>query len=64
MENKLLTTKQLAKHFQVAEITIFRWREQGMPFKRVGATARSIRFEMQEVEKWMEQRQQQMAANN
>jgi excisionase family DNA binding protein len=55
LDNHLVTTKQIAQHLQVTEITIFRWREKGMPFKRIGG--HSIRFDLKEVNKWMEQKQ-------
>lgn len=50
---KLISTKQLAKKLGVAEITVWRWREQGMPFKRIGPTGRTIRFDMDEVDAWV-----------
>lgn len=48
---KHLTAKQLAEHFQVAPLTIYRWKEKGLPFKRIGS--RSIRFDLDEVNSWL-----------
>ena len=53
---QLLSVKQMAEHFGVAEITIHRWKEQGMPHRRIGVAGRTIRFTLQEVNEWMDQR--------
>lgn len=50
--SNLLTTKQLAEKLQVAEITIHKWRAKGFPFIKLG---RSVRFDMTEVKKWIEE---------
>jgi len=47
----MLTRKQLAEYMQVSERTIDRYREQGMPFHKLPTG--SIRFKLEEVEKWM-----------
>lgn len=52
---KYITTKELAKMLQVAEITIFRWRQRGLPHIKVG---RSIRYDFDEVMKWIEKNNQ------
>ena len=49
--DKMLTRKQLAEYMQVSERTIDRYREQGMPFHKLPTG--SIRFKLEEVEKWM-----------
>jgi excisionase family DNA binding protein len=50
---ELVTTKQLAEQIGVSELTIWRWRERGLPFKRLGPTGRSIRFDLDEVNEWI-----------
>jgi excisionase family DNA binding protein len=47
----LLTTKELAEKLRVAEITITKWREKGLPFKKIG---RAVRFEEPKVIEWIE----------
>lgn len=50
--NNLMTTKQLADKLQVAEITIRKWREKGLPFVKLG---RAVRFETEAVNEWIKQ---------
>jgi excisionase family DNA binding protein len=47
---KLLTTKELAELLKVTTVTIWRWRDNGLPFIKIG---RSIRFDFDEVMKWI-----------
>ncbi|MCM3425583.1 helix-turn-helix domain-containing protein [Bacillus paralicheniformis] len=49
---KLLTPKQLSEILQVSIETLRRWRKEGMPYKQIG---RSVRFNQEEVEKWIEE---------
>ncbi len=51
MSKKLLKTQNLVEKYQVSPATIYRWRQQGMPFKQIG---RSIRFDEVEVDEWIE----------
>lgn len=48
--SNLITTKQLAEMLQVAEITIHKWRNKGLPFKKIG---RAVRFNVEEVNQWI-----------
>jgi excisionase family DNA binding protein len=48
--SNLMTTKQLAEKLQVAEITIRKWRETGLPFVKLG---RAVRFEPEAVNEWI-----------
>jgi excisionase family DNA binding protein len=48
--SELLTVKDLEKFFKVSRQTIYEWRKQGMPFRKIG---RSIRFDMAEVDAWV-----------
>lgn len=50
--SNLLTTKQLAEKLQVAEITLHKWREKGLPFIRIG---RAVRFEIEAVNEWIKE---------
>lgn len=47
---QLLTTKQIAEKLQIAEITVYKWREKGMPYKQFG---RTVRFDYDEVLEWI-----------
>jgi predicted DNA-binding transcriptional regulator AlpA len=49
----LLTTKQLEEKLQVTAVTIWRWRNEGMPFLRL---KNSIRFEEEKVLNWLQER--------
>lgn len=48
---ELITAKQLAEKLQMSEKTIYRLRESGMPFKKIG---KSFRFDPEEVTAWIE----------
>lgn len=47
-----MTTKELAKTLNVTEVTIWRWRKEGMPFLTL---KHSIRFEYEKVMKWLQE---------
>lgn len=57
-----VTKKQLAEKLQVSELTIDRMRKKGMPWQRVGV--KIIRFDINEVNQWLQKQQQQETANN
>lgn len=46
----LITTKQLEQKLSVTAVTIWRWRNEGMPFLKLN---NSIRFEEEKVLKWL-----------
>jgi excisionase family DNA binding protein len=48
----LITTKELQEKLGVTSVTIWRWRKEGLPFKKIGV--KSIRFDLAEVEAWIE----------
>lgn len=48
----LLTTKEVSQYLGVSERTIFNWRSEGMPYKKIGKV---IRFDSGEVEKWVDE---------
>ena len=52
--NNLITTKELAKLLGLSTETIYRYRVEGMPCKRF--SARVIRYDLDEVMKWFEER--------
>ena len=52
--NKLISTKELAEQIGVTEKTIYRYRKDGMPFKQI--SVRVIRYDLDEVMKWFEER--------
>lgn len=49
---QLYTSKDLEEYFQVTRYAIMQWREEGMPFKKIGGV---IRFDMEAVNKWVEE---------
>ena len=51
MEEILLTKEDICKWLQVSRATVDRWRQDGMPSKKIG---RLVRFEKSEVEKWLD----------
>ena len=51
----LLTQKQLSKELQVSEVSLWKYRQQGMPYKALGA--RLLRYDLEEVMKWLESRE-------
>jgi excisionase family DNA binding protein len=50
MPNAYLTTKDLEEKYKVSRATIKKWRDNGMPFKKIGST---IRFNESNVEEWI-----------
>lgn len=48
---QLYTNKELEKMFKVSRYTLIRWREEGMPSKKIGGL---IRFDIDEVNEWVE----------
>jgi excisionase family DNA binding protein len=50
MDQKYLTTKQLAEKLQVSTETIYRWRKIGMPHARI--SERTIRYDLDKVLEW------------
>jgi len=51
----LITTKQLQKELQVSEVTLWKYRKQGMPYKPLGA--RLVRYELLDVLEWLASRE-------
>jgi excisionase family DNA binding protein len=58
---QLLTTEQIAQYLQVSARTLATWRDEGMP--HIAITARSYRYDLEEVEEWLEERADNMAAD-
>lgn len=57
----LLSVREIANYFGVHTVTVYRWIQQGLPNKRIGAAAKTIRFDIDEVNQWMQEQKQ--AAN-
>lgn len=53
---RLLTIKDIETRFSISRATVDRWRREGMPYQKVG---RQVRFEEQEVLKWIKEHKQQ-----
>lgn len=47
---RLLTQEQVMERLQISRVTLWRLRKQGLPVVQVG---RAIRFDAQEVSKWL-----------
>lgn len=47
-----ITTEELSQRLQVTRQTLNNWRKQGLPFIKIG---RAVRFDMDEVNKWIEE---------
>jgi len=54
-----VTCAQIARHFNLNEATIRRWRIEGMPSKQYNA--RLYRYRLSEVEAWLKARAAKMA---
>lgn len=52
---ELVTMKDIMQIYKISRSTIDRWRSEGMPCSKVG---RSIRFNLEEVKKWIENNKQ------
>lgn len=55
MEKEFLTVENLCELLQVSRVTVYRWREQGMPYIKIG---RNIRFEKEKVLEWIRKHQE------
>ena len=52
---KLITSQDVQDIYKISRSTVDRWRKEGMPCSKVG---RSIRFDEDEVRKWIEKNKQ------
>ena len=52
MTQILLTVEELMEMLKVSRTTIYLWRKNGLPYKKVG---RSIRFDYKEVRDWIDE---------
>lgn len=51
----LLTQKQLSEELQLTEVTLWKYRKQGMPYKPLGS--RLVRYSLPDVLEWLEGRE-------
>lgn len=51
----LLTQAELCKRLKISVMTVYRWRQEGMPHIKQGKV---VRFEWDKVQNWLEQRTQ------
>lgn len=49
----LLTAEELQKHLNISRTTLWRLRKEGLPHKKIGH--KTIRYDLEEVEKWLEE---------
>jgi len=52
MDDKLLTEKDLCEWLQVVRSTVWKWRQDGLPYIKVG---KAVRFDKKEVLKWLKE---------
>lgn len=50
-----ITEKELCERLQISSTTAWRWRKEGMPY---AGKKKSIRYNLEEVEKWLKERNQ------
>jgi len=50
MDEELLTKEELGKILKISRPTIDRWRQEGMPYEKIG---RGVRFKKNEVFNWL-----------
>lgn len=51
--NGYVTTKEVAAYYKVTEQTVYNWRQEGLPYKKLG---RAVRFDLDEIEQWFDNR--------
>ncbi len=51
IQNEYITIEDLMQYLKVGRSTINRWREEGMPFVKIG---RGVRFVLEDVNKWID----------
>lgn len=49
-----LTSEELQKYLNISRTTLWRLRKEGLPHKKLGH--KTIRYDLEEVEKWLEER--------
>jgi excisionase family DNA binding protein len=49
----LLTAEELQKHLNISRTTLWRLRKEGLPHTKIGH--KTIRYDLEEVEKWLEE---------
>lgn len=54
MESQYMTTKELKELLKVTELTILRWRKEGLPHERIGYNM--CRYEKEKVMAWLNKR--------
>lgn len=53
--SEYLTIKDVCELFEVSEMTILRWRKNGMPSYKVG---KKVMFDKQELDRWIKEKKQ------
>lgn len=54
MENKLLSTEELAKYLNISTKTLYMLRKEGLPFIKV--SDKTYRYNLEDVLAWLEER--------
>jgi excisionase family DNA binding protein len=53
--SELLTTKELMARLKVSRFTLYNWRDNGLPFIKVGpGTKGSVRYDWDKVQEWIQ----------
>ena len=55
MQEKLLTTKELANELNVVPMTINRWKKKGLPYLQASKNG-TVRFILKDVVKWLKEK--------
>lgn len=53
LDKKLYTVSELSEKLSVSRQTIYRWRKDGLPYKKI---FNSVRFDLSEVEEWVNEK--------
>lgn len=54
---KILTTDELTDYLSVTRQSVYNWRKEGMPYKKLGSL---VRFDLDEVLSWLEEKGKEM----
>jgi excisionase family DNA binding protein len=46
-----VTEQELCKLLKISKMTAYRWRKDGMPYKKIN---RAVRYKLSEVERWLD----------
>lgn len=59
--SELLNNNEMSERLKVSRMTLNRWRKLGMPSRNIG---KSVRFNVEEVDKWIEENNERIKNGN